>query len=52
LILLDKGFRCPAYALLSYGVASRCQVSEKRNIGAETLGLGLALGGFAKYPGL
>jgi hypothetical protein len=24
-----SGFRCPAYALLSYGVASRFQVSGK-----------------------
>jgi hypothetical protein len=26
-----EGFRCPAYALLSYGVAGRCQVSGKKN---------------------
>ncbi len=26
-----SGVGCPAYALLSYGVASRCQVSGKRN---------------------
>ena len=28
----SKDFRCPAYALLSYGVASRCQVSRLRSV--------------------
>jgi hypothetical protein len=31
----SQDVRCPAYALLSYGVASRCQVSELIDLNTE-----------------